>query len=149
MNQEEALRGVSLEALSHIMQSSCHPSSSQFNLLAEGFGTNPGYQSPCTIQTYNNVQEKTEEPVAEAVYSDDDERSTANDIGVLCSVCKMSFRNTSELLSHRRSVHRGQISCEFCGKNFANTHNLKIHSFSHTGDTRSKSFCNSCGKGFV
>lgn len=109
----------------------------------------------CTIQTYNNTQEKTGASAAADINLKSDNDNT-------CSVCKLNFSSASALISHRQTVHSEQMkrselpkshdefsdqtkdfnlseqakrkrmfSCEVCGVEFDTSFDLKAHSVKH------------------
>ena len=64
-----------------------------------------------------------------------------------CDMCIKSYRNNSDLQSHRQYAHMGikQHVCPFCDKSYVDQTRLKIHM--ETGHTDKGSFkCSSCDK---
>ena len=72
------------------------------------------------------------------------------DVKVVCSLCGASFDGERQLKRHENKTHRNPLenplTCELCGKKYAQRHSLYIH-MKHMHDTK-KCLCGVCGKEF-
>ncbi|XP_041673332.1 zinc finger protein 54-like isoform X2 [Cheilinus undulatus] len=66
-----------------------------------------------------------------------------------CSICRQFFPHISDYNTHTcvPLYSSKTLSCELCGKAFANPSALRIHSVVHTGEKPFR--CSFCGKGFT
>ena len=64
-----------------------------------------------------------------------------------CKICDKQWDKATGVVKHVNRVHRRCIeaTCEFCGKEFNNIANYRIHRMTHTGEY--SHYCEYCGKG--
>lgn len=110
VNQEEALRGVSLEALSHIMQPPSQSTSSALGMLSDAFNLSSMqlYHSASSLQPFNNMPVKCGSSGLESTPQSSGKQDSVNH-SVVCDICKENFTDATKMLNHRRAVHNEQV----------------------------------------
>ena len=68
---------------------------------------------------------------------------------IICELCSKTFSRSSHLISHVKTIHKGQkdYKCDNCEKQYSSPQGLHLHIESFHGGKRDKE-CNVCKKSF-